>query len=430
MMRAEADGDGTVSDRLAGIGMLELRARADPAGCRRDESGAAGGLSRPQPVAIAHDYLTQRGGAERVVLALAGIFPEAGIFTTLFHPDGTFPELARSRVQCSWLDRLPGARTHHRLALPLLAPATTGIRIDAEVTVCSSSGWAHGVTTTGRKVVYCHTPARWLYQADRYLDGSSPLVAPVLAALGPSLRRWDRTAAATADRYLVNSHAVRKRVENLYGIEAEVLPPPVLVDVDGPVQPIDGIGTGFVLCVSRLLGYKNVSAVIEAFGRLPGERLVVVGTGPLARQLAASAPRNVTLVGAVDDARLRWLYRASSALVSASYEDFGLTPIEAAAYGKPVAVLRWGGFLDTLVEGETGEYVERPEPRAVIDAMRRLRSRSWDKATLRARAGLYAPERFAARIREIVEQEREAALLAPGARGLDTSRKWANPVSR
>jgi glycosyltransferase involved in cell wall biosynthesis len=232
------------------------------------------------------------------------------------------------------------------------------------------------------------------------------MAASVLAALGPSLRRWDRRAAATADRYLVNSHAVRRRVERLYGIEAEVVPPPVSIDTNGPVNPIDGIDTGFVLCVSRLLGYKNVSAVIEAFGRLADERLVVVGAGPLAGQLSATAPSNVTFVGAVDDATLRWLYRASSALVSASYEDFGMTPIEANSYGKPVAVLRWGGFLDTLVEGETGEYVERPEPAAVVDAIRRLRAGSWDEATLQAHAARYAPICFAARMREIVVQER------------------------
>jgi len=417
MMRSEAgdgSGNGSInggSDQQMSVATLELRGRVDPAGQWREESRAQRQAARSPSVAIAHDYLTQRGGAERVVMALAGIFPEARIFTNLYDPDGTFPELARSRVQCSWLDRLPGVRSHHRLALPLLAAATTGIRIDAEVTVCSSSGWAHGVSTSGRKVVYCHTPARWLYQADRYLDGSSPVTVPVLAMLGPSLRRWDRAAAATADRYLVNSHAVRLRVERLYGVESEVVPPPVSVEIEGPVRPIDGIDTGFVLCVSRLLGYKNVSAVIEAFRRLPDERLVVVGAGPLARSLAASAPSNVILTGAVDDARLRWLYRASSALVSASYEDFGMTPIEANAYGKPVAVLRWGGFLDTLVEGETGEYVERPEAAAIVDAIRRLRARSWDEATLLAHARLYAPARFAVRIREIVERERDASRM-------------------
>jgi len=394
------------SDQQAAPGAWGTGARTQPMGQWRHSAGGKGGSTQPKGVAIAHDYLTQRGGAERVVLALAEIFPEATIFTNLYDSDATFPELARSLVHCSWLDRLPGVRSHHRLALPLLAPATTGIRIDAEVTVCSSSGWAHGVSTTGRKVVYCHTPARWLYQADRYLDGSSRMAASVLAALGPSLRRWDRRAAATADRYLVNSHAVRRRVERLYGIEAEVVPPPVSIDTDGPVNPIDGIDTGFVLCVSRLLGYKNVSAVIEAFGRLADERLVVVGAGPLAGQLSATAPSNVTFVGAVDDATLRWLYRASSALVSASYEDFGMTPIEANSYGKPVAVLRWGGFLDTLVEGETGEYVERPEPAAVVDAIRRLRAGSWDEATLQAHAARYAPICFAARMREIVVQER------------------------
>ena len=134
--------------------------------------------------------------------------------------------------------------------------------------ICSSSGWAHGARVTGRKIVYCHTPARWLYQADRYLDGQSRLSAAALSLLTPPLRRWDRRAAASAHRYLVNSHAVRQRVPDLYGIEAEVVPPPVDVDLAGTRTEVAGIEPGFMLCVSRLLPYKNVEAVTAAFRRL------------------------------------------------------------------------------------------------------------------------------------------------------------------
>ena len=123
-------------------------------------------------VAIVHDYLTQRGGAERVVLSMMKAFPEAPVHTSLFHPEGTFPEFGTADVRMSHLDRFGVLRRNHRLAIPLLAPAFSTRRVDAEVVLCSSSGWAHGVRTTGRKIVYCYTPPRWLYdQADLYLSG-------------------------------------------------------------------------------------------------------------------------------------------------------------------------------------------------------------------------------------------------------------------
>ena len=315
-------------------------------------------MSGRPPLALVHDYLTQRGGAERVVLTLSDANPGATIHTSLYDPASTFPEFSTHDVRTLPLDRIRILRDHHRLALPLLAPAFSRLHVDAEVTVCSSSGWAHGARVTGAKVVYCHNPARWLYQADQYLAGSSRLAAAGLAVLSPPLRRWDSRAAATADRYLVNSRAVRARVADAYGIDADVVPPPVSIDVDGPRRAVEGIEPGFVLCVSRLLPYKNVGAVVEAAARRPAQPLVVVGTGPESEALTAAAPANVTVLGRVADEELRWLYAACLGLVAASYEDFGLTPIEAAAFGRPTAALRWGGFLDTVVEGTTGLFFD------------------------------------------------------------------------
>ena len=123
-------------------------------------------MNRPQ-VAIAHDYLTQRGGAERVVLAMLRAFPGATVHTLLYDPEGTFPEFREAHVVTSPLNRLGPLRRDHRLALPLLAPSFSRLEIAADVVVCSSSGWSHGARVEGRKVVYCHTPARWLYQPDR-----------------------------------------------------------------------------------------------------------------------------------------------------------------------------------------------------------------------------------------------------------------------
>lgn len=363
----------------------------------------------PVPLALVHDYLTQEGGAERVVLTLATAYPSAPVYTSLYDPAGTFPGFTDHEVRTLPLDRVGLLRNHHRLALPLLAPSFSRMHVDADVAICSSSGWAHGAQVTGRKIVYCHNPARWLYQRDKYLDGSSGLAAMGLGALAPALRRWDGRAAATADRYLVNSRAVRDRVEHVYGIEAEVVPPPVDVDVSGPTRAPAEIEPGFLLCVSRLLPYKNVDVVCAAMRSLPHLRLVVVGSGPQAEQLASQAPANVTLLGRVDDAGLRWLYSACHGLVAASWEDFGLTPVEAAAFGKPTAALRWGGFLDTIEEGRTGVLFDAPEPTQVADGIDELVRGDWPAERLINHADQFSVDRFLAEITRVVAEERMKA---------------------
>jgi glycosyltransferase involved in cell wall biosynthesis len=354
-----------------------------------------------QSIALVHDYLTQRGGAERVVLALTRAFPEAPLHTSLYEPMTTFPEFAAVDVRPLPLNRLSPLRNRHRLALPVLAPAFSRLRLEEEAVVCSSSGWAHGAGVAGRKIVYCHTPARWLYQPERYLRGRGSASRAALWAFRPALERWDRRAALSADRYLANSSAVADRVREIYGREADVLPPPPALVPAGDTEPMEGLDPGFVLCVSRLLPYKNLDVVIEAFARLSEERLVLVGSGPDESALRGLAGGNVTLVGSVSDEQLRWLYRESSALVAASYEDFGLTPLEAAGFGHPSAVLRWGGFLDTVEEGETGIYFDTPTPDAVADAVRGLRRTTWDAGRIRAHAERFSEERFIRRIRAI-----------------------------
>ena len=356
-------------------------------------------------VTIVHDYLTQRGGAERVVLALCSAFPEAPIVTSLFDPPATFPEFSNLPVRALAINRLAPLRHNHRLALPLLAATFSATRIDTPIAVCSSSGWAHGVNATGRKVVYCHNPPRWLYQTSTYLKGFGNLARPALAALRPSLARWDQSAARSADVYIANSAVVRDRILTAYGIEAEVVHPPFTLDVAATTSPISDIDAGFFLCVSRLLSYKNIDAVIEAFRNLPNEQLLVVGDGPLEASLRATAPDNVTLVGKVDDATLRWAYRNCRAVIAASYEDFGLTPIEGAAFGKPTVALRWGGFLETVQPDTTGVFFDTADPLQISHAVKQLSNRNWDGAEIRAWADTFSVARFIDRMRTIVADQ-------------------------
>jgi glycosyltransferase involved in cell wall biosynthesis len=374
-------------------------------------------------VALVHDQLVQRGGAERVALLLTEAFPGAPLYTSFYDLDRTFPGFGDVDVRPSPLNALAPLRGRVRLALPLLAPAFSRIRPEADVTVCSSTGWAHGVRPPrGRTVVYCHAPARWLYQADRYLgrhvtgSGRRPLssqaAAAALAVLGPPLRRWDRRAAHRASRYLANSSTTARAVAEVYGLEAEVLPPPPGLDADGPRRrpgSLAGVDPGFWLCVARLLPYKNVDVVMDAVAARRGDTLVVVGDGPEAAALRARAPASVRFTGAVDDDELRWLYQSCRGLVAASFEDFGLTPLEAAAFGKPSAVLAAGGFLDTVQDGVTGVLFDRPQPAALAAALARLDADGVAASALADQTRRFGPERFVARLRQVVAEELAAA---------------------
>jgi glycosyltransferase involved in cell wall biosynthesis len=375
-----------------------------------DASGGSFGVRRAcwagndvMTTALAHDYLTQRGGAERVVLAMHRALPDAPIHTSLYESDTTFPEFAAADVRVSALDRIGPIRRNHRLALPLLAPIVSSMRVDADVVLCSSSGWAHGVRTDGRKVVYCHAPARWLYQRDAYLAQSGSGSAAALRVLDPFLRRWDRKAAATADHYIANSSRTRDLVREAYGIDAELLFPPHGIDPDGPRSPVAELEPGYLLCVSRLLAYKNVDAVIGAMAHRPDDRLIVVGAGPDGDRLHGLAPANVTFLSGIGDDELRWLYANARALVAASYEDFGLTPVEAAAFGVPSAVLDFCGYHDTVRDGETGVYFPSPDALAINGAIDRLDADPPDPEVVAAHAATFSPARFRTDLERILE---------------------------
>jgi len=355
------------------------------------------------PLALVHDYLTQRGGAERVVALFAELFPGAPLYTSLYDPASTFEAFRDVDVRTGALNRVVALRHHHRLALPLLAPWFASRRIDADVVLASSSGWAHEVRTEGRLVVYCHAPARWLYQPERYLratGGSTAAKAVANAALGVlggPLRRLDRAAARRATTYLANSTATATLVRQLYDRDAEVLCPPPALDGGGEQRAVLGLEPGFVLSVARLLPYKHVDVVVRAAARLD-RPLVVVGQGPERHALEAAASANVRFLGAVDDATLRWCYANATVLVSVGFEDFGLAPLEAAAFGTPSVARRFGGALDTVVDGVTGTLLDEVDPTTLSEAVRALSSSPPARNVLVEHAARFGRERFAERL--------------------------------
>jgi glycosyltransferase involved in cell wall biosynthesis len=356
-------------------------------------------------VALAHDYLTLKGGAERVVLAMAKAFPGAPVFTSLYDPDGTFEEFRSLDIRTSPLNRVAALRGNHRLAMPLLARAFSRMHVDADVVVASSSGWAHGIGTTGRRVVYCHTPPQWLYDPTLFLgETAGPATRLALAAARVPLTRWDKRAAASATTYLVNSTTVAERVRRAYGRSAELLHPPPALGPNGPTSAVPGIEPGYFLVVSRLFEYKNLEAVVRAVELVEGARLVIVGRGPDEARLRAIAGPSSVFLTHVDDAQLRWLYAGCVALIAAADEDFGLTPVEAYAFGRPAVCWRKGGYLDSMSEGVSGVFFATPAPQAIAAALVTARERSWSPSDITDWGARFGEQHFVGRLREVVEE--------------------------
>ena len=354
----------------------------------------------PRPsVVLAHDYLTQRGGAERVALELARRFNVPEIVTSAYVASQTFDGFADFSILSSQLLTVRALKRDPRRALPFLAAAWDSMPpIDADAVICSSSGWAHGVRTTDstRKIVYCHNPARWLYQTEDFLSDQGSVASAALRVLSSRLKAWDIRAARTADVYVANSSAVARRIWDAYAIDAEVIHPPVSVNVDAPQSPDESIDPGYFLCVSRARGYKGTEKLVEAFSGIPNSRLVIVGW-----ENSATLPSNVVGTGRVSEARLRWLYAKAAGLVSVSKEDFGLTPIEANAFGTPALVIRAGGFLDSMQEGVNGVFIPDDRIESIVNSVKSFPD-DWDKSTVSGHAQKFSPEIFVSRMRGVL----------------------------
>jgi glycosyltransferase involved in cell wall biosynthesis len=365
------------------------------------------GVDGPK-VAIAHDYLTQLGGAEKMVLSMSRAFPNAPIYTMLYDPATTYPEFAERDIRVSVMNKVGLLRRHHRAGLPIWPLVAQSMSVDADIVLTSSSGWAHGFRTRGRKLVYCYSPARWLYLPDKYLGEDASAIKRIgLAATSPYLKAWDRRMARSAAKYLAISTLIRGRIADTYGIDAELLfGPAETSNLAGaePIPALQGTGAengGYYLCVSRLLPYKNVDVIVRAFADTD-RRLIVVGRGPEADRLRGIKTPNVLMLSDLTDGQMSWLYENCRALIAASYEDFGLTPIEAGLRGRPTVALRWGGFLDTVDEGVSGVYFDQPEPTAIFEALDRFEEMQFDSDKIRSHVEQFSEEHFAQRLYTVV----------------------------
>lgn len=349
----------------------------------------------PGSVAIAHDYLNQRGGAERVVLAMARIWPDAPIYTSLYRPRSTFPEFERHRIETTFLDRLPvDAGFRGLFALYPLGFHALGT-LDHDIVISSSSGWAHCVRTRADAlhVVYCHTPPRWLYSHEQ-------LVTPAARIpLGPArgvMRAWDRRAAWRANLYVANSEEVAGRIRREYGICAPVVYPPVDVERFRPRERGERL-----LVVSRLLPYKRVDVIVDAATRA-GIGLDVVGSGPALGDLTRRAGPTVQFHGPLPDPDVTKLMEGCRAFCLPGREDFGMTPVEANAAGKPVIAFGSGGSLESQLEGVTAVFFDRHETEDVLEAIRRCDRLDTPADVIAGHARRFSPEVFGRRLINLI----------------------------
>jgi glycosyltransferase involved in cell wall biosynthesis len=357
-------------------------------------------------VAFVHDYLTQYGGAERVLFEMRRLYPHAPLFTSLYDPHAFEGRLAGVDVRTSFLQKLPGATRRFRELLPLYPRAFESLDLrDYELVISSTTSFAKGVFVGPRTlhISYINTPTRFLWYPQEYAPRLvPPMLRPVLAMFEPSLRRWDLEAAQRPNVLVANSRNVARRIHEVYGRHSEVVHCPVdAAGFEGEVSDGD-----YYLVMSRLLPYKRVDLAVEACSAL-GTRLIVAGSGPQEEQLRARAASCVHFAGQVDDEHRVQLIGGARAIIVPGVEDFGLVALEAAAAGRPVVAFAAGGSLETVVEGETGLFFSEPTAQALAHSLQRLPAVTWDRERLRAHARRFAPDEFRTRLAALIERSLE-----------------------
>jgi len=355
-------------------------------------------------IAIAHDWLNQMGGAENVLEIMVGMFPDAPVFTTIYAPDLMPVEYQSWDIRPSWLNRAPGIHRHHQPYLPLYPAAVRSLDLrDYDLVLSNKSGFIHGLKTRPGQthLCYCLAPTRYVWDYQGYaqreqLGGFNDLLLkPVIAAL----RRWDYRAAQRVDHFCAISTDIQGRIKKFYHRDAAIIAPPVNTE---RFKPVSNPTEDYYFIVSRLIPYKRIDLAVQAFTQL-GKRLIIAGDGRDREMLEAMAGPAVEFRG-----RLPWddvvkLMANSRAFIFPGYEDFGITPVEAQAAGRPVIAFAAGGALDTVIEGETGVFFPRQSVDSLIEAVHRLEARSFDPQRIRQNAERFSVDRFKRELGEWIE---------------------------
>lgn len=347
-------------------------------------------------IAIVHDYFIQKGGAEKVAQELHDMFPSSTLVTTVdIHQT--------PGIVTSWLRHLKITEKNHRLFFLLYPLAVETLDLtEYDLIISSSSGYAKGVRK--RKdaihICYCHTPMRWVWRFGAYAERENfgaitKRILPVLLAL---LKHWDLAASRRPDYYIANSQVVADRITRAYKRDSIVISPPIDTerfaesDVDGD----------FYLILSRLAPYKRLDLAVEACKRL-GRRLVVIGDGTARQHLESLAGPETEFLGRADDAVVAEYAGRCKALIFPGEEDFGMTPLEINAAGRPVIAYRAGGAIETVIENGTGVFFDEQQPESLMSAIEDFELKTWDREVIRKHAVSFGREVFISSIVQFVE---------------------------
>ena len=344
-------------------------------------------------IAIVYDRVNKWGGAERVLLTLHEMFPEAPLYTSVYDEKKAPWAKVFPKVYTSFLQRLPFTKSKHELLgwlMPFVFEGFSFDRYDLVISVTSEA--AKGIITKPktRHICYCLTPTRYLWSHyDLYFK--NPIMRSISKPIVRYLKNWDKIAAQRPDRIISISREVERRIKKYYNRDSEIIYPPV----KAPGTRQKALGTRHhYLVVSRLVPYKRVDLAVKAFNKLELP-LVVVGTGSQANNLKLIANNNIKFAGEVSEEELIKYYKGAKALIMPQEEDFGIAAVEAQFFGVPVIAFKKGGALDTVAEGKTGTFFLRQEVDSLASVVAQFNERPiFDRPSLVENANRFSKENF------------------------------------
>lgn len=360
-------------------------------------------------LAIVHDWLVARGGAERVVATMHEMWPDAPIYTAAYNPN-KFPEFAGANVRTTWLDKIALAKKKHQLFSIPRAYAFKGLDLSEYDVVISSCSAESKYVKTGPNtlhICYCYTPIRYYwsdydwYRAHPPFGFLNPLAKLVLPFMIGWLRALDFKMASKVDVYVTQSRYIQGRIKKYYKRDAVVIHPPT--DTSQFLN-LKKDQDQYYLIVGRQVAYKRLDLAVDAFNEL-GLPLWVVGSGEEISVQQKRAKNNIVFKGYVGDSQLPQIYANAKAVLFPQEEDYGLVPVESQAAGTPVIAYGVGGAAETVVDGQTGVLFKTQTPEALIEAVRRFEKLQFDPAKLREHSKKFDAHVFKAQLKDFVDKE-------------------------
>jgi glycosyltransferase involved in cell wall biosynthesis len=359
-------------------------------------------------LALVHDWLNQMGGAEDVLDTLVKLYPNRPLYTSIYAPDLMPTHYRQWDIHTLWIDRMPGIHSHHQPYLPLYPLAWGGLDLSAyDVVLSNKSGFCiglqHGDNTL--HICYCLAPTRYVWQMDSYIarEGIGKPAQILLRPLIAALRRWDYAAAQRINYFIAISTEIQERINTYYGRNSGVIYPPVDTSRFQPSNHVED----YFLIVSRLIPYKRIDLAVQAATQL-GLPLKIGGKGRDLELLKAMAGPTVEFLGYVPDEQLPDLMARCKAFLFPGLEDFGITPVQAQAAGRPVIAFGGGGALDTVIPGKTGELFNEMTVDSLAKVMQNFDANAYDTAVIRTHAEQFDTGVFNRQIATFVEGAWEA----------------------